>query len=378
MQDASSLVARLYEAFPYPPPSRDLAKTIADGEFQVGDPSLWAPMLWPEGRPREELDILVAGCGTMQAAWFAFTNRHCNVVGVDLSEESLAHTRFLQEKHDLKNLRLYRGDLREVGEIRTAFDLVICTGVLHHLRDPDEGMRALASVMAPHAALACMVYGATRRVGVYMMQEAFRRMGVEANAEGVAFARRVLGSLPDWHYVHWYLRRAPELQHDEALADTFLHPQDRAYTVPELLALAEENGLHFQGWFENSVYYPEGSPWLMPELAAKLGALPPRDQWIAMEMLSPASSTHYFFARKSPPPSLSFHLPDALIPQRHPGVRRTSASQLARMGRPLLLSADEMKLFEGMDGRRTVAELGGGVELFERLWRQGHVMMSTR
>jgi SAM-dependent methyltransferase len=353
-------------------------KTIADGEFQVGDPSLWGPMLWPEGRPREELDILVAGCGTMQAAWFAFTNRQCNVVGVDLSEESLAHTRYLQEKHDLKNLHLYRGDLREVHELGAVFDLVVCTGVLHHLNDPDAGMRALASVMTPHAALACMVYGATRRVGVYMMQEAFRRIGVQPDADGVAFARRALSAMPDWHYVHWYLRLAPELEHDEALADTFLHPQDRAYTVPQLLALTEENGLHFQGWFENSVYYPEGSPWLMPELAARVASLSPRDQWIAMEMLSPASSTHYFFARKSPPPSLSFNSPDALIPQRHPGVRRNNANQHVRMGRPLVLTAEEVRLFEGIDGRRSIAELGDRGGLFERLWKQGHVMMSKR
>lgn len=378
MEDASSLVARLYETFPYPHPSRDLAKSIADGEFQVGDPSLWGPMLWPEGRPRRDLNILVAGCGTMQAAWFAFTNRECNVVGIDLSEESLAHTRFLQEKHNLKSLRLYRGDLHEVADISSEFDLVVCTGVLHHLPDPDAGMRALASVMAPHAALVCMVYGASRRVGVYMMQEAFKRLRVQADADGVAFARRVLATTPSWHYVHWYLQHAPELQHDSALADTFLHPQDRGYTVPQTLALIEDSGLHFQGWFENAVYYPEGSAWLLPELATRLSRLPPRDQWIAMEMLSPGSATHFFFARKSEPPALSFGAPDNLVPHRHPGVRRDSAGQLVRMGRPLLLPEADLNLFEKMDGQRTITELGDSGGLFERLWKQGHVMMAVR
>ena len=378
MQDASTLVARLYERFPYPPPSHDLAKSVANGEFQVGDPSLWAPMLWPEGQPRADLNILVAGCGTMQAAWFAFTNPACNVVGVDPSEESLAHTRYLQEKHALTNMRLFRGDLRDVGKIGTNFDLVICTGVLHHMEDPDAGMRALASVMAPHAALGCMVYGASRRTGVYMMQEAFKRLGVQADAEGVAFARRVLEATPSWHYVHWYLQHAPELQHDAALADTFLHPLDRAYTVPQALALIEDNGLHFQGWFENSVYYPEGSAWLLPELATRLSRLPPRDQWIAMEMLSPGSATHFFFARKSTPPALSFGAPDTLVPHRHPGVRHNSAGQLVRMGRPFSLSEADLHLFESVDGQRSIAELGDSGGLFERLWKQGHVMLAVR
>ncbi len=378
MQDVSSLVARQYEDYPYPPPSYDLAHDIAQGGYQVGDPTLWEPMLWPRGRPRDRLHILVAGCGTTQAAWFAFTNRNCEVVGVDLSEESLAHTRFLQEKHALANLRLFKGDLLNVGETGGAFDLVICTGVLHHMADPDAGMRALAGVMTPEAALACMLYGATRRTGVYMLQDVFRRLGVQADREGISFVRRTLAALPPWHFVKQYTDVATELKHDAAIVDTFLHPQDRAYTVPQILSLVEDNGLHFQGWFENSVYYPEGVPWLAPEIADQVAAAAPRDQWAVMEMLSPALSAHYFFARKSEPPALSFEAPDSLIPHRRPGLWFTGEGQYSRAGRTFVLSPDDSAMFERADGARTVAELGDTSRLFERLWKQGHVMVTTR
>jgi SAM-dependent methyltransferase len=380
MEDVSGLVARQYEGHPYPKPSPDLAATIADGGYQVGDPSLWAPMLWPEGQSRKKLTILVAGCGTMQAAWFAFTNRQCEVIGVDLSEASLAHQRFLQDKHALTNLRLFKGDLCNVSEIGRGFDLIVCTGVLHHLRHPDEGMRALADVLAEDGALACMVYGATRRTGVYMMQDVFRRLGVSANAEGIAFVRRTLPSLPAWHFVHQYTAIARELENDAALVDTFLHPQDRAYTVPQVLTLIEDNGLHFQGWFENSVYYPEGVPWLSPELVARVGGAPPRDQWAIMEMLSPAIATHYFFARKRQPPQLSFANGawKQIVVQKHPGLRRTSAAQFNRAGRTLVLAFADAELLERANGVSTLEEIGGEASriLFERLWKQGHVMLS--
>jgi len=225
MEDVSTSVARLYEGHPYPPPTIDLTEAIAQGGFQVGDPSLWAPMLWPEGRPRDSLKILVAGCGSTQAAWFAHTNRESDVFGVDLSEASLAHERYLQDRHQLTNLRLFRGDLREIAEIGLDFDLVICTGVLHHMADPDEGMRALAGVLAPGAALACMLYAPTKRIGVYMLQDAFRRMGIRPDAEGIAFVRNTLASLPAWHFANFYISAATELQHDAALVDTFLHPK---------------------------------------------------------------------------------------------------------------------------------------------------------
>jgi len=387
MEDVSTSVAQLYEGHPYPPPTKDLTEAIAQSGFQVGDPSLWATVLWPEGRPREKLKILIAGCGSTQAAWFAYTNRESEVYGVDLSEASLAHERFLQEQHKLTNLRLFKGDLRNVAEVGRDFDLVVCTGVLHHMADPDAGMRALADVMAPKAALACMLYAPTKRTGVYMLQDAFRRMGIKPDAAGIAFVRSTLASLPAWHFANFYISAATELQHDAALVDTFLHPQDRAYSVPQLLALVEDNGLRFQGWFDNSVYYPEGVAWLTPDALQRLAALPEREQWAAREMLSPGNPTHYFFARKGEPPALSFAAPNwaEFIPHRTPGLRTLGQNQFKRMAHTFTLSPSDAALFALADGSRTLAKIaaqGGDLGyvrgFFEQLWKRGHVMLATR
>jgi hypothetical protein len=216
--------------------------------------------------------------------------------------------------------------------------------------------------------------------GVYMMQDVFRRLDVAADAEGIAFVRRTLPSLPAWHVVHQYTSIARELESDAALVDTFLHPQDRAYTVPQVLALVEDNGLHFQGWFENSVYYPEGAPWLSPELLARVTAAAPRDQWAIMEMLNPAITTHYFFARKRQPPRLTFAdgAWKRIVAHRHPGLRPTSPTQFNRAGRALVLSPADAELLERANGVASLEEIGGEAAgiLFERLWKQGHVMLS--
>src|SRR5215210_7057495 len=105
MEDVSTLVARQYEAFAYPEPFAALAEEVAKGYFQIGDPSLYGPVLWPRGKPDCPLRILVAGCGTVQAAYAAYANPEDQVVGIDLSEASLAHERYLQDKHGLKNLK---------------------------------------------------------------------------------------------------------------------------------------------------------------------------------------------------------------------------------------------------------------------------------
>src|ERR1043166_2201966 len=123
MEDVSTLVARQYEAFAYPEPFADLSEEIAKGYYEIGDPALYGPVLWPRGRPKRRLSILVAGCGTVQAAYAAYMNPEDEVVGLDLSHSSLAHERFLQERHGLANLKLFRGDLLEVGELDGTFDV---------------------------------------------------------------------------------------------------------------------------------------------------------------------------------------------------------------------------------------------------------------
>ena len=280
MDDVSRMVARQYEAYAYPEPFPDLAAKVAAGYFELGDPSRYGPLIWPEGRPRKRLRILSAGCGTVQAAYLAFTNRDCEVVGVDLSAASLGHERYLQDRHALSNLHLYQGDLRDAGRLGQTFDYIVCSGVLHHLADPDAGLRALTGVLAPDGAILLMVYGATARAGVYMVQDALRRLRVPQTTEGVTFARHLLEQLPDHHYVRWYLSGAAELKHDAALVDTFLHPQDRAYTVPQLLEFLARNGLALQGWIDNGNYFPDAAlAGFEPEIRDAVAALPESDQW---------------------------------------------------------------------------------------------------
>jgi hypothetical protein len=77
-------VAKLYTNFPYPRAEPDLSE---DG-VGVCDPSLSSLIYWPEGRSRK-LKILIAGCGTRQAAMYAIRNPDCRVTGVDVSRPIL-------------------------------------------------------------------------------------------------------------------------------------------------------------------------------------------------------------------------------------------------------------------------------------------------
>jgi SAM-dependent methyltransferase len=402
MDDVSNLVARQYESYCYPEPFADIQARIDDGDWQYGDPSLFAALLWPEGRPREDLRILVAGCGTVQAAWFAYTNPRCQVTGIDLSEASLAHQRFLQERHGLRNLRLFQGDLRRVGEIGEAFDLVVSTGVLHHLRAPEEGLGALAAVLAPEGAMVLMLYGATRRVGVYLMQDVFRRLGLRQAPEDIGLIREVIEALPPYHYIHLYRQVAPDLAHDSGIVDTFLHPQDRAYTVPEVLDLLRRAGLAFQAWHDNLGYHPAGCIPRGSALRERVEALPVEEQWAIVENLTLLMGCHYFIAchpGRAARTAIDFGDEAWLdhVPVRHPFLTvleepvppdRRGRARRGRLEWPF--TADEAVLVGEADGVRRIREIlahphfaphaeadrtAFARRVYRRWWELGHLFM---
>ena len=84
------------------------------------------------------------------------------------------------------------------------FDYIDCCGVLHHLPDPAAGLQALLSVLAPGGGLGLMVYAPHGRTGVYMLQDALRRLAPDdaPPAARLDVARRVMRSLPDSAWVN--------------------------------------------------------------------------------------------------------------------------------------------------------------------------------
>lgn len=391
----SEAVAGQYNRHPYPAPGESWDRT------EAGDPLIHSPLLWPEGRPRNELSILVAGCGTYQAARFARRNPASRVLGIDFSESSLAHHAILKEKYGLKNLDLRLFDLKRVNELNESFDLVVSTGVLHHLDDPEEGLRSLSSVLTKSGVMVLMLYASGRRAGVYLLQDAFRRLGVNQDAAGLSFVREVVGSLPEYHFFKWYERAAQDLKTDAGLVDTLLHPQDRAYSVPQILEFLESNGLHFQSWLDNFFYHPEGVFNPNSDLYRRTIQLPLREQWAVVDNLSLILGRHAFIATRRDPSLYTIDFSGAdwptYIPIRSPGLTmKTDAlgqvpRRLARAGTQGELSVTSAMMFDAVDGRKRIADIietvrwpgyaPGAVrdmvrEFFVRMWRLGHVMIS--
>jgi SAM-dependent methyltransferase len=293
--ERAAAVRAFYERHPYPAPVTSLEKRL--GRYR--DPHrrrAQSLLLWPLEKPRADRTILVAGCGTSQAARYALSEPDARVTAIDISEASLRLTRDLQEKHGIRNLRLRRLAIEEAGELGETFDQIVCTGVLHHLADPDAGLSALRKVLAPSGAMHIMVYAPYGRAGISLMQDYCRLLGIGVGDEDLRDLGATIRALGADHPIAGVLKRAKDFAEPSALADALLNPQERAYSVSELHDWLTRCGLKFGRWHEQAPYLPQCGAIARTAHAARLAALPERARHAAMELVRGTMDRHSFVA----------------------------------------------------------------------------------
>jgi len=396
----ADLVAQQYRRWRYPEPIENLEAWLA-GNWERFDPSHAHRLMWPDRPYPADMDILSAGCGTNQAPVIAYTNPSARVTGVDISEESLAHSRYLKDKYRLTNLELHLLPIEEVGALGQSFDLIMCTGVLHHMASPEVGIRALADVLRSDGVIALMVYARYGRLGVEILQSAFRDMGLNQDLSSVQVVRAALDALPSTHPLVGYASAAPDLQFDTGLVDTFLHGRDRSYTVGDCLDLLRSAGLAFQDWLLKSNYHP--LPLTAPDnsFVAAVAELPAEKMWSVVERINTTNACHFFLAtspdRATDDYRIDFLSDDAV--NYVPLYRFQCGLDGQGVFRPdwsTPLTSLHHAFASHVDGELSVAQIaqrvgathaaGGasatelvivGLELFESLWRADFVAIDT-
>ena len=396
----SGEVQDFYERYPYPPPVDDLGAYRLRWQDR-GRRRADFHLFWPERPYTEDQTILVAGCGTSQAAKHALRCPAARVVGIDFSATSVRHTESLRRKYDLTNLEVHQLAIERVGELSTTYDHIVCTGVLHHLAAPDGGLRALRDVLKPDGTMHLMVYAPYGRVGIYMLQEFCRRIGIHPSDGEIRDLIVALGALPERHALARLLHEVPDFRKEAALADALLHPQDRAYSVPQLMEFVSNGGLGFSRWFRQAPYSPHCG--LMAHLpqASRIAALDPEEQYAVAELFRGTMASHSVIVHRDDRPGgpqpvvfsghawlgyVPVRLPDTLcITERlPPGAAAVLINQAHTYTDIYLpINTQEKRWLDAIDGERSVGAIvdGEGRDLsrafFERLWWHDQVVFDA-
>jgi SAM-dependent methyltransferase len=359
-----------YEAYPYPARDpKDEAKRLVTGSpshlLEIDHYLFAGARDW--SRP---FRALVAGGGTgdgtiMLAQHLADRACPAEIVYLDLSEASRRIAEARAAKRKLANITFRTGSLLEAPALGP-FDYIDCCGVLHHLDDPDAGLRALAASLAPEGGLGIMLYGALGRTGVYPMQAMLRALEAD-----IPTAKRLLATLPESNWLRRNPHVADHLQNDAGLYDLLLHAQDRAYTVPEIYGFLERAGLRLVTWIEPARYAPE-TYITDPVLRRRLAALDPRQRAAFAENLCGSLKNHVFYAVRAGNDAATVA---AFALDAVPVLRELDGAALARGFRPGVNMVADLgghraslplpplagAILERVDARRSFAEIGAAL-----------------
>ena len=283
---ASTGCAAFYERHPYPPPVDSLENYRRSGRTGSGAArTIICP--GPRSPYREDHSILIAGCGTSQAAKHALRWPAARVTGIDFSATSVRSHRGAQAQI---RPRQPRGPPASRSSASASwgrrFDQIVCTGVLHHLADPDAGLAALRDVLragrrdAPHGVRAVRTDRHLHAAGVL---QAARHRAPPTTGSAISSPRSGR-CRPDIRWRRCCARRRTSGS-AAALADALLHPQDRAYSVPQLFELLEEAGLTFGRWVRQAPYSPHcGVDGAHPASVAARRSFRRAEQYAAVEL----------------------------------------------------------------------------------------------
>ena len=397
MTDATDRqLAAQYETFPYPrrDPRDEARRLIVGSPGHLREIDYW---IFGARRPAAlPLRALYAGGGTgdgtlMLAQQMASAGRAGSVTWLDRSAAALQIAQARAAARGLSNIVWESRSLLDLPDAGLGeFDYVDCCGVLHHLPDPAEGLRALTSVLAPGGGLGLMVYAPHGRTGVYMVQDALRLLAPAGEAPPAArldMARRVMRHLPE---TAWLRQNRFLDDHvnggDAGLFDLLLNPRDRAYTVPQFSSLLAEAGLRVECWVEPLRYDPLF--WLPdPKLRARAEALDPTARAALAEALAGNINAHIVYCVRAEAP---VERADPMAPEAMPVGREVTGEQLAGYIQPdgaLTMAFDGLRariplpamapaILRLVDGQRTVGEIGAtlaargsNTEAFARAWR---------
>ena len=293
-----------YNEHPYPLPIDDMHERIAGGYIQGSCPEFFWQRIFPEKKYKDDLNVLIAGCGTNQAIYHALKFPNSKHYAIDLSEKSLKHVYKMIKKYDIKNLVIEKKGLEDLKN-NDEFDYVISTGVIHHTKNPQESLNALVNATKIDGALFIMVYAIYLRVGIYYFQDAFRYLGLKNDAKGIEVGKRLIQLSPKTHYANIYLNEiqntsgTKDLSFNAGFVDTFFNERDVSYDAFQLKNLISTSGAFFQNWQDNAHHYRDlfnfGG---LGELDAKLKSLDPWELTDFTQKMNPSLGKFSFILRK--------------------------------------------------------------------------------
>ena len=203
--------------------------------------------------------VVEIGCGTGQMSlYLAKADRQ--VVGADLTRASVRLGAAAARRFGVDQVQFIETDLNRPGLRAGAFDVVYCSGVLHHTPDPRAAFAAIVALARP---------GGLVVVGLY---NTFARAPLRL--------RRLVARLSGYRWIPFDPvlndRRGEPARRAAWLRDQYQHPEEHRHTLAEVRRWFADNGVDYIRAYPSALIGEDPDDLLEPE-----GDCWPLESWLA-------------------------------------------------------------------------------------------------
>ncbi|WP_413683362.1 tetratricopeptide repeat protein [Prochlorococcus sp. MIT 1011] len=194
----------------------------------------------------DQLQILIAGCGTGQQILQAQRYKNAQITAIDLSLSSLAYAQRKINELEINNVELIHMDILEVDLLKIKFDIIECGGVLHHMHNPSKGLTTLMGVLKHNGFLKLGLYSELARQNIISARKYINHNKLKSNQDDIRDFRQTIfsGKRPELNS----LLKSSDFYTLSSCRDLCFHTKEHRFTIKQILEILQSNELKFLGF----------------------------------------------------------------------------------------------------------------------------------
>lgn len=247
--EVSVKVKKQYETHPYPrwmhlsystPTNYGRAMEQAFSDFR-------APSFFNTGT----INILVAGAGTCRHAINVAKHfRNVTVLAVDISKRSLAYGKMMAEKYQVKNIDFLQADILNLSQLDRQFQIIECSGVLHHMQNPELGWKTLSKLLVPKGLMKVGLYSQAARTIIKKSRDMITRNQLSPTLDNIRLFRKTLMDSKNSGAFEGVLT-SPDFYNTSGCRDLLFHSHEVQFTPQRIQSTLDKLKLDFVGFTLN-------------------------------------------------------------------------------------------------------------------------------
>ncbi len=211
----------------------------------MGFPALADHIAYNEKDRLKAKSVLIAGCGTgRQAIDTAANYTEAKITAIDLSRASLAYAqRKAREASLAHRIDFIHADILSMEQWDGQFDVVECSGVMHHMEDPFKGWGVLTDKLKPGGFFKVGLYSETARKAYVEGQDMAKENNLPPTLDGIRTFRKMLLDMPTNSETRKLISGSGDFYTTSLVRDLIFHVQEHRMTLPQIKEMMDKLNL---------------------------------------------------------------------------------------------------------------------------------------